>query len=260
MRAPLRPKRRRRLAGILKAKRKERESASKMDADAGWQTAPIGGAAAADGGAAAAAAAASGSDSGAADGGSDAEEGADARAGDAAEAAAGALSLAGLARRAARLANDRAHARALPRGVALRLVAALASRLGAERLGPHLPALLAPLFRITDPGANAGVDSDEVKALAEEVLAHLRAVLGADALLCGYNAAREAVRRSRTERRAAAATRALVDPEAAARRKLRTAQRKAVGRKRRLEDVRRLRAAGVATKNRRERRPRGGEE
>jgi hypothetical protein len=29
---------------------------------------------------------------------------------------------------------------------------------------------------------------------------------------------------------------------------------------RRLEEVRRLRAAGVATKNRRERRPRGGEE
>ncbi len=41
----------------------------------------------------------------------------------------------------------------------------------------------------------------QVKALAEEVLAHLREVAGSDALLAAYNRARQTVNSARNERR-----------------------------------------------------------
>jgi U3 small nucleolar RNA-associated protein 20 len=90
-------------------------------------------------------------------GGGDAEEaaaGEDAKEAesDRAEDAAGRLSLAGLVRRMARLAEDRTAARALARGAALRFVAALASRLGGARVAPYLPVMLRPLYRATEPG------------------------------------------------------------------------------------------------------------
>jgi hypothetical protein len=44
---------------------------------------------------------------------------------------------------------------------------------------------------------------------------------------------------------------ALLDPEAAAQSRMRKQERRATGRKRRLEEVRRMRSAGVAVKNRR---------
>eukprot|EP00887_Chlorella_sp_A99_P000887 scaffold5.g887.t1 len=173
----------------------------------------------------------------------------------AAEAAAGSLSLAGLARRMARLADDKTYARQLQRGVALRFIAALASRLGAERVAPFLPVLLRPLYRITEPGA-AG-NPEEVKQLAEEVVAHLRSVAGADALLAGYAAAREEVRAARAARKRRAAQQSLVDPEAAAKRRMAKQRRKAAGRRKKVEDVRRKRAAGVFVKNKQSKRQRG---
>lgn len=99
-------------------------------------------------GEAAAAAAADASDS-------DVEEDA-AEASAADEAAAGSLTLHGLVRRVARLADDKTYARQLQRGVALRFVAALASRLGPQRVGPYLPLLMRPLYRITEPGERGG--------------------------------------------------------------------------------------------------------
>jgi hypothetical protein len=47
----------------------------------------------------------------------------------------------------------------------------------------------------------------EAKSLGEEVLAHLRSVVGPERLLMAYNAARDRVRRSRTNRRQRAAMR-----------------------------------------------------
>lgn len=98
----------------------------------------------------AAAAAADGSGSDGEDG-----EGAGAAGGEAAaaeEAAGGGLSLQGLVRRMARLADDKTYGRQLQRGVALRFVAAAAARLGAARVAPYLPLLMRPLYRITEPG------------------------------------------------------------------------------------------------------------
>ena len=52
-----------------------------------------------------------------------------------------------------RLADDKTYARQQQRGIALRFIAAVASRLGSERVLPYLPLLMRPLYRITEPGA-----------------------------------------------------------------------------------------------------------
>ena len=69
----------------------------------------------------------------------------------------GALSLHGLVRRMARLADDRTYPAQRARLAALRFGAALAARLGRGRVEPYLPALLRPLYRITE-GAAASPD------------------------------------------------------------------------------------------------------
>lgn len=89
----------------------------------------------------------------------------------------------------------------------------------------------------------------DIKALAEEVVAHLRSVAGADALLAAYNAARASVQRQRSERRRRDAVQTLVDPEAAARRRIRKQQRKAGGKRKKMGELSRLRSAGVVVKN-----------
>ena len=147
----------------------------------------------------------------------------------------------------ARLGDDKSYVHQLQRGAALRFIAALASRLGASRIEPYLPLLLRPLYRITEPGATG--NSPDVQTLGDEIMAHLRSLIGADVLLAGYNAARASVRRQRGERKRRAAVQTLVDPEAAAKRKLRAQERKKGGKRKALEVVRRMRSAGVVVKN-----------
>lgn len=53
--------------------------------------------------------------------------------------------------------------------------------------------------------AGASGNPPEVVTLADEIVAHLRGLVGGDAMLAGYNAAREAVRRQRGERKKKAA-------------------------------------------------------
>jgi len=166
----------------------------------------------------------------------------------AAEAASGWLSLRGLMHRMARVADDKSFVRQVQRNAALRFIAAVASRLGPDRVSPYLPTLLRPLYRITEPLAMG--NSDDIKSLSDEIVAHMRSLIGADAFLAAYNAARESVKRQRGDRKQRAAVQALVDPEAAAKRKLRASARKAVGKRKALEEVRRKRSAGVVVKNR----------
>ena len=68
------------------------------------------------------------------------------------------LTMHGLIRRMARLAGDRQWGRAPARCAALRFAAALASRLGPDRVAPYLPALIAPLYRLTEGAAPAQPD------------------------------------------------------------------------------------------------------
>jgi U3 small nucleolar RNA-associated protein 20 len=170
------------------------------------------------------------------------------------------LTLLGLCRAAARLADGRpcggrgAPSSADPEALAqrlagLRLVAALPARLGPAAIAPYLPTLLTPAFRITEGGAPA---PEEAKALTAEVLDAVRSAAGAGPALAGYNAARAAVLAARSARRTAKAVHALVSPEAAAQDRIRKQQRRAVGRKRQMEEVGRRRAAGLpVAKNRR---------
>jgi U3 small nucleolar RNA-associated protein 20 len=80
-------------------------------------------------------------------------------------------------------------------------------------------------------------------------VSHLRGLAGADAMLAAYSQAREVVRSQRGERKRKEALQTLVDPEAAAKRKIRKQQRKASGKRKQLEHVKRLRSAGVVVKN-----------
>ncbi|KAK9845304.1 hypothetical protein WJX81_002986 [Elliptochloris bilobata] len=166
----------------------------------------------------------------------------------------GTLSLHGLVRRMARLADDRTWPAQRARLAALRFGAALAARLGRGRVEPYLPTLLRPLYRITE---GAAASPDEVKALAAEVVAHLRTVAGPEALLAAYNAARRGVAEARVERRRQRTLQALADPEAAAAGRLRKQARRAAGRKRQREELARQRAAGLVVKNKRLRAAKG---
>ncbi len=161
--------------------------------------------------------------------------------------AARAFTLHGLVRRMSRLADDGRWSQVRQRCAALRWVAAAGSALGAAGLAPHLTVLLRPLYRISEAAAARGGGQrvpEEVRALAEEVMAHLRGLVGAEPLLAAYNAAREAVRGARHRRRREAAVRGQVDPAAAAAAKRRHGERKMEGRKRRLEVLKRERSAG----------------
>jgi U3 small nucleolar RNA-associated protein 20 len=60
------------------------------------------------------------------------------------------LSLHGLMRRMARLADDRTYPRQRARLTALRFLAAVTTRLGDQKIEPFLPLMLRPLFRITE--------------------------------------------------------------------------------------------------------------
>lgn len=167
-----------------------------------------------------------------------------------------AFTLRGLVRRMARLADDARWVRSRQRAAALRWIAAASSALGATAVIPHLPVLLWPLYRISESsvaagaGSHSGVGGDangrvpeEVRDLAEEVMAHLRELVGSEHLLAAYNAAREHVRGQRAERKRRTAVRGMVDPAAAAAARLRHSARKAEGRKRKLELLKRERSA-----------------
>ncbi len=176
-----------------------------------------------------------------------------------------AFTLRGLVRRMARLADDARWTRQRQRLAALRWTAAVASVLGSAGVAPHLPVLLRPLFRISEAAAAAATAAtaaggvsrggsglaaaatarmpEEVQELSEEVMAHLRTLVGSEVLLAGYNAARDHVKKQRASRKKKAAVRGMVDPAAAAAARLRHNARKAEGKKRKMEIMKRERGA-----------------
>ena len=160
------------------------------------------------------------------------------------------LTLLALCRVIARMAQDRRHGSEPQAAAALRLSAALASRLGPSKCsGPLLTELCVPLFRLTEGGAPC---SPEIKALAAQVVDALRtSSSSSEVFLEAYAAARAGVLRRRGLRRREAALRAVADPAAAARAKIAKQARRASGRKKKMAEVARLRAAGIRVKNQR---------
>jgi U3 small nucleolar RNA-associated protein 20 len=156
-----------------------------------------------------------------------------------------------------RLAEDTRYIRQQQRMAALRWIAAVVSAAGTAPLLSHLPLLLRPLYRIADAsgqqkiqaqavratGSAATATPDDVVVLSDQVMAHLRSQFGAEKMLSAYAAAREEVRALRAARKTAAARKALLDPEAAARLKLKRGRKKGEARQRKAEERRRTRSA-----------------
>ena len=86
---------------------------------------------------------------------------------------------------------------------------------------------MVPLFRLTE--AEAAPD-EATRELVETVLAHVREVVGAEAMASGYTAARAAV---------------------TAKRQARKREKNKVAKKRKMEEIKRQRTLGVYKKNRR---------
>jgi len=131
----------------------------------------------------------------------------------------------------------------------LQLLAALCSLLAAGRVLPFLVDVSVPLFRLTEDGGEA-VASGEVRELADMVFAHLRELSGAEASALAFAAAKGLVVERRRTRRRERAVENLVNPEEAARRKLRRQEKNKVQKKARVEERRRARAAGLAPSHR----------
>eukprot|EP00775_Hariotina_reticulata_P008462 gene8462-8646_t len=167
------------------------------------------------------------------------------------------VSFLGLLVRMVKLAEDARVGRQLQRLAALRWIAAAATAVGGAAMLPHLPLLLRPLYRISEATAagklqqqalsgmdqTAGSTSEEVRLVSEQVLAHLRSLFGSEDMLAAYTSARNAVKSSRAARKAASSRRALLDPEANARMKLKRGKRKSEARQKKAEERRRQRAA-----------------
>ncbi|GIL61502.1 hypothetical protein Vafri_15933, partial [Volvox africanus] len=169
------------------------------------------------------------------------------------------FTLSGLVRRMVRLADDVRAERTCQRMAALRWIAAAATALGAADIATYLPVLLRPLYRISDAAAasagerHSGITAtaaarggqvpEDVRHLAEEVMAHLRGLVGSEVLLASYNAAREYVRGRRAERKRRTAMRTMIDPAAAAAARRRDNLRQTARRKQKMEVLKRERSA-----------------
>lgn len=161
-----------------------------------------------------------------------------------------AFTLQGLMRRMAKLAGDNRVMFQTQRMAALRWIAAVATALTGPAITPYLSTLLVPLYRLSELVGSGLTPSlkpheEEAKALGDEVMSHLRQVVGADAMLQAFAVARDKVRGSRMERKKKQAMQNLVDPEAAARARVKRGVKKTVGRKRKMEEMKRLRSARV---------------
>jgi len=133
----------------------------------------------------------------------------------------------------------------------LQCLAALCSLLGPGRVLPYLVDVTVPVFRLTEEGGEmSAAASAEVRELADMVLAHLRDLAGAEASALAFAAAKELVGKRRKVRRRERAVENLVNPEEAARRKLRRQEKNKVQKKVRVEERRRARAAGLTPAHR----------
>ncbi|CAG9460436.1 unnamed protein product [Pedinophyceae sp. YPF-701] len=174
------------------------------------------------------------------------------------------VTLHGLVRRIVKLAEDGRRAREVQRSAALKFLAAAATRLGPERIAPYLSTVMRPLYRAVE-GPQAAATSEAVRELAQQVLAHLRGVVGGDASLAAWSAARDEVQARRARRKEAEAREVLVDPGAAVARKVAKHGRKRRAEKEKMEELKRRKGAGVPLgelaplAKKRRRQARGGE-
>lgn len=85
------------------------------------------------------------------------------------------------------------------------------------------------------------VAAEELKAVGEEIVAHLREVVGVPSFVCVYQNVRQEVKERQEGRRKAAKIAALVDPQKTAKRKLRMSAKRQVQKKRKIAAFKRAR-------------------
>lgn len=151
-----------------------------------------------------------------------------------------------VALRMMKLADSTSYVKKTQRNFALRFIAASIARLGSEGSQCILSLLLRPIFRIMDSNLDT---TEDVKDLAQEIFTHVKKIVGADAALIAYNKAREDVTSIRLARRVDKKLLEVNAPEKAAAMKIKKNLRKKIGRKKKLDEVRRLRDAGHIIKN-----------
>ena len=83
--------------------------------------------------------------------------------------------------------------------------------------------------------------AEELKVVGEEIVAHLREVVGVPAFVRVYQNVRQEVKERQEGRRKAAKILALVDPEKTAKRKLRMSAKRQVQKKRKIAAFKRAR-------------------
>ncbi len=150
-----------------------------------------------------------------------------------------------VAQRMVKLADSTSYVKRIQRNYALRFIAASVARLGSDKSKDILPLLLRPIFRIQDN------DNHEDNELAQDIFNHIKKIVGADTALAAYNKAREQVTSIRLARRVDKKLVEVNEPQKAAAIKIKKNLRKKIGRKKKLDHVRRLRDAGHIVKNKR---------
>lgn len=155
-----------------------------------------------------------------------------------------------VAQRMVKLADSTSYVKKTQRMYALRFIAASVARLGSEKSLDILPLLLRPIFRILSDDTNENsTHFQDQRDLAQEIFNHVKKIVGADEALAAYNKAREEVSSIRIARRVEKKLLQVNEPEKAAALKIRKNLRKKMGKKKKLDHVRRLRDAGHIVKN-----------
>ncbi|KAG5635562.1 hypothetical protein H0H81_010863 [Sphagnurus paluster] len=102
----------------------------------------------------------------------------------------------------------------------LRWFAAMTSHMDAERLSQFLVHILTPLYRILEEDTIQDTQMEELKTLATELQDLLQGKVGTSKFSTVYTQIRQSVLGVRRERKATRAMQAIVNPEAAAKRKM----------------------------------------
>ncbi|KAJ7564585.1 hypothetical protein O6H91_02G024400 [Diphasiastrum complanatum] len=113
----------------------------------------------------------------------------------------------------------------------------IATQLGGDAIQPYLHFMLRTLYKITE-GSAAKVVPEDLKASGEEVLTHLREIVGVEKFLQVYNIIRQSVKERRENRKRSQKITVLVDPERHTKRKLHLIAKRRAQKKRKLGETR----------------------
>lgn len=124
----------------------------------------------------------------------------------------------------------------LKRTCIFKFLGAIAVDLGKDRLGPYLTTIIAPLYRELD---STYADQDPtLKNLAQELIELLKKLVGLERFSLAFAAVQKEAAQRRASRKKVKALQAVVNPDIAARKKVKKQLKKNVAKKRKMEFVR----------------------